>query len=181
MDIKIEDHMAERGEPSTMPGTAKSYYSVRSRKSDTGKINYDHYESDADSTNLSESNEPRAPITEPALVEFTRDFPEWGLADIFTFLTTGQPKKDITPVRRSSRPVLKGSSQELEKSSFSQEEESQMVGECREEIKDLLGMDDVNESKIKLMLKKNEMKVDRVIGTVKKNLPFYKKYFTNKK
>jgi len=181
MDIKIDDQLGDRGEPSTMPGTARSYFSGRSRKSDTGKHTYGQYESDGDSENLSESNEPRPPITEPALVEFTKDFPEWGLADIFTFLTTGQPKKDITPVRRSSRPVLKGSSQELEKSSLTQEEESQMVGECREEIKDLLGMDDVNESKIKLMLKKNEMKVDRVIGTVKKNLPFYKKYFTTKK
>jgi len=179
MNIKIEDQISDQRD--SVPGTTRSYYSGRSRKSDLTKMAYDGYESEGDSTSLSESNEPRPPITEPALVEFTKDFPDWGLADIFTFLTIGQPKKDITPMRRSSRPVLKSGSQEMEKSSLTLEEEGQMVGECREEIKDLLGMDEVNESKVKLMLKKNEMKVDRVIGTVKKNLPFYKKYFTIKK
>lgn len=185
-NVKMEEQSTDRrsrgdrGDEPSVQGTTRSHYSNRSRKSDLRKFRYEPYESD-DSTNLSESNEPRPPITEPALVEFTKDFPDWGLADIFTFLTTGQPKKDVTPVRRSARPVVKSTSQEQEKSTLSQEEEAQLISECREEIKDLLGMDEVNESKVKLMLKKNDMKVDRVIGTVKKNLPFYKKYFTIKK
>jgi hypothetical protein len=60
-------------------------------------------------------------VPEPALIEFTRDFPDWGLADIFIFLKTGQPKKDFTPSRRSNRPMLKNSNVEIDKRAISGE------------------------------------------------------------
>jgi len=112
------------------------------------------------------------------LVEFTRDFPDWGLADIFIFLKTGQPKKDFTPSRRSNRPLLKNINIDSDKRSISGEQEKELVDLCSEEIRNLLELDEIVDGKVRLMLKKNEMKPERVLGTVKKNLPFYKRFFS---
>jgi hypothetical protein len=49
---------------------------------------------------------------------------------------------------------------------------------CSDEIKTLLELNDIVEGKVRLMLRKNEMKPERVLGTVKKNLPFYKRFFS---
>jgi hypothetical protein len=152
----------------------KKYYSFHPRQSGGARkkvIKLQNFESD------SISQEKAIPVEEPALVEFTKEFPDWALSDIFLYLTTGQPRRDTTPIRRSSRPVLKSGSPDQERNNWNSEEELNLTETCRKYITDLLEMTEINENKIKIMLRKNDMKLERVIGTIKKNLPFYKKYF----
>jgi len=114
-------------------------------------------------------------VEPPALVELTKLYPDWDLATIFTYIFTGNTEE--LPERKTPRKHNNSPGNERNNNVPTTETQTKMVEEFTKELCSLLGYEEINQQKARLMLRKKQWKLDYAIFTVKKNYPFYKNYF----
>ena len=86
-------------------------------------------------------------------------------------------RPEVEPARRSSRVRSKTDKVEEEKKDLSREEKLNLIELFVAELRNVFKCENIRKDKAKEMLKRKEWDVAYAIFTVKKNYPFYTKFF----
>jgi len=135
-------------------------------------------------TNLDRGSNESIEIEPPALTVLTKEFPDWDLGKIVEFVGLGRGRNDL--VKRPLRGAEDYAYEELfvqkpeedESENLSEEQKEELFEEYIKRLTELLGYSNLDREKVRKILTRKKYNLHKALIFVRKNLSFYKKYFT---
>ncbi len=125
-------------------------------------------------------------IEPPALTALTKEFPDWDLGKIVEFVELGRGRNDLVkrPLRGAEdyayEELFLQKEEEDESQYLSEEDKEERYQEYIKNLKGLLGYNELDLEKVNKILIRKKYNLHKALIFVRKNLSFYKKFFTLK-